>query len=169
MNNTELRHELEEHHDGAWGWSLSCCDGDRTAAEDALQTAYCKVLRSETRFSGRSTFRTWLFGVIRMTCLEQRRRNWFTGIFLEKHRERLVSEPAEEIDLGETDEAMRLRELLTRLPERQREVLHLVFYQELTLQEAAEVMGVSVGSVRQHYDRGKRRLKKEYQNELVAT
>ena len=37
--------------------------------------------------------------------------------------------------------------------------MHLVFYQELSLQDASEVMGVSLGSVRTHYERGKRNLR----------
>jgi RNA polymerase sigma-70 factor (ECF subfamily) len=44
------------------------------------------------------------------------------------------------------------------LPTRQREVLHLVFYAELTLEDTAIALDVSVGSVRTHYHRGKKRL-----------
>jgi RNA polymerase sigma factor (sigma-70 family) len=50
---------------------------------------------------------------------------------------------------------------LLELPTRQREVLQLVFYHELSIAEAAEVMVVSLGSARQHYERGKKRLRQQ--------
>ena len=49
---------------------------------------------------------------------------------------------------------------LETLSARQRDVLHLVFYQELTIAAAAEVLGISVGSARAHYERGKANLRR---------
>jgi RNA polymerase sigma-70 factor (ECF subfamily) len=64
------------------------------------------------------------------------------------------------------------RAALTKLPARQREVLHLAFYEDMSLSEAAGVMGISIGSARQHYERGKKHLREwlsstETEDEIV--
>jgi RNA polymerase sigma-70 factor (ECF subfamily) len=56
------------------------------------------------------------------------------------------------------DEARRLEAALGRLSKRQRAVLELVFYHDCSVAEAAEVMGIPVGTARTHYARGKQRL-----------
>jgi RNA polymerase sigma-70 factor (ECF subfamily) len=60
----------------------------------------------------------------------------------------------------------RLLGVLATLPERQQQVLHLVFYQDLSLREAAEVLGVRVGTARVHYERGKKRLRALLEKEV---
>jgi RNA polymerase sigma factor (sigma-70 family) len=154
--------ELERLHPECFGWALCCCGHDRTEAEDVLQAAYLKVLGGRARYDRRAAFKTWLFGVIRHTAFDWRRRAW-------RRWRRLVpladvdeqtapaAEPEADDDVAET--LVELARALALLPPRQREVLHLVFYQDLSLSEAASVMGVSVGSARQHYERGKARLR----------
>ena len=71
---TELRAELEAHHADAFGWALSCCGWERGLAEEVLQSTYWKILAGKAVFAGRSSFKTWLFAVIRRTTAEERRR-----------------------------------------------------------------------------------------------
>ena len=159
----ELEIQLAQLHEDSFGWALSCCGWDDANAEDVLQTAYLKVISGRARFGGKSTFKTWLFGVIRQTAREHFRR-------ARSHRQRAellgqemaagdraVQHPDDSAERSEVSRA--LLDALADLPPRQREVLHLVFYQDLTVREAAEVMEVSLGTARVHYDRGKKGLK----------
>ncbi len=52
-----------------------------------------------------------------------------------------------------------LARALGRLPLRQRQLLMLVFYHDLSIREAGAALDISLGSARTHYERGKRRLR----------
>jgi RNA polymerase sigma-70 factor (ECF subfamily) len=159
MDSPEILPQLEALHRDAFGWAVSCCAGDWHRGEDVLQVAYTKVLRGTARFAGRSAFKTWWFGVIRLTALEDagRSRRWLA--FLDRWRAEPEAYQSIAPPVEEDEELATLSIALHALPERQREVLHLTFYQRLTLREAAEVMQIHIGSARQHYERGKKRLR----------
>jgi RNA polymerase sigma-70 factor (ECF subfamily) len=72
MTPAETRAEIEKLHPAGFAWSMACCDRNRERAEDVLQASYLKILDGRARFAGRSSFRTFLFGVIRRTAAEER-------------------------------------------------------------------------------------------------
>ena len=154
---------LAELHVASFGWACSCCGWNEADAEDVLQKVYVKVLSGRARYDGRSSFRTWLFGVIRNTAREHARAVRGQELRAERLAQQAGTEVADEERPDERVErrerAERLQEGLAKLPERQREVLQLVFYQDMTIREAATVMQVSIGSARVHYDRGKKKLR----------
>jgi RNA polymerase sigma factor (sigma-70 family) len=162
MDLSDFRDELERLHPASFGWALWCCDHRREEAEDVLQTAYLKVLEGTARFDARSSLRTWFFAVVRRTAWEQRRRRWVRELLLGRwfaQQPALFVEQGEDTVLAGSGESHELRQSLAALPVRQREVLHLVFYQELTIEEAAKVLGISLGTARTHFERGKARLR----------
>jgi RNA polymerase sigma factor (sigma-70 family) len=163
-----LDKQLERHHSDYFAWAVACCHGDRTEAEDVLQTSYLKVLDGQARFAGRSSFKTWLCGVIRRTAAEQRRRRVLRRLWgAHPLNTMALVDPSPHPDavVSRSESAARLAAALETLPQRQREVLHLVFYQDLTIREAAEVLGVSIGTARAHYERGKNRLREHLSRE----
>jgi len=168
MKPSELESQLESLHSESFGWALSCCGHDETEADDVLQTTYLKIVAGKAKYDRRSSFKTWIFGVIRRTAQEVSRRT-------QAERKRMIRLVADELEdpstespdreLARAEAAQRLVGAMKKLSDRQREVLHLVFYQDLTISEAADVMGISLGSARTHYERGKGRLRELIQKD----
>lgn len=156
----DLRGELARLHPQAHAWAVRCCRDHRAEAEDVLHEAYMKVLDGRARFEGRSSFKTWLLGVIRHTAREHVRRGWARVIRLERWwRESGEAHLATATQSSSDDRLAALRRGLSQLSKRQQEVLHLVYYQDLTIHEAADVLAMPVGTARTHYERGKSRLR----------
>ena len=166
MEITELKAELEKLHTASFGWALSCCRQNRSDAEEVLQTVYLKILQGKALYRGESKLQTWLFAVIRKTAISERRKQLLRSLSSIVSPV-ISSNVGLESDFERSEMQRRFQEALAQLPSRQRETLHLVFYQDLSLSEAAEVMNVSVGSARRHYERGKKRLREALDREGV--
>jgi RNA polymerase sigma factor (sigma-70 family) len=161
IDRDELLRQLELLHPDCYGWALSCCDGDRQEAEEVLHSAYATILDGRAQFNGRSNIRTWAFGVIRMTSRAQRRRRFLRWLRWERPLVVDSADPSPDpaAVAERNDEKGKLVDALAKLPVRQRELLHLVFYQDLSISEAADVLAISLGTARTHYERGKQRLR----------
>jgi len=146
--------ELEQLHPASYAWSLSCCRRDRDEAEEVLQDVYVKILEGKARFDGRSSLKTWLFAVIRRTAASRARRRVVRDLLLAKW----VRQEVEVAPVEYSENAAILLEALQKLARRQREVLELVFYHDMTIEDAAAALKVSLGTARVHYERGKKRL-----------
>ena len=159
MDETELRNSLISLHSASFAWAMVCCR-DRELAEEVLQSVYVKVLDGHARHAGRSSFRTWLFAVIRNAARDRcRQRRWsrVTRLEFESLSQLVDSNTGNHRPLP--DELSMIRSAIGKLPKRQQQIAHLVFYEDLTIDGAAEVMGISIGSARQHYARAKDALR----------
>jgi RNA polymerase sigma-70 factor (ECF subfamily) len=163
----DLVEALHRLHPDAFGWALHCCRGNVDRAEDVLQNAYLKLVRPPPLQppADPRVLKTWWFGVLRLTALEEARRARSGTSLMRRLKGWLGGDAQDDPALpalqvaSQREYADRLRACLATLSDRQAEILHLVFYQGLAVSEAAGVMGVSVGSARQHYERGKARLR----------
>jgi RNA polymerase sigma-70 factor (ECF subfamily) len=157
-----LRDELERMHPASFGWALWCCGRRQEEAEEVLQSAYLKVFEGAARFHGDSSLRTWFFAVIRRTAMEQRRRRWLRQQLLERWfiaPPEASATPGPEAAAASSESSRALLQALGALSTRQREVLHLVFYQDMTIEEASRVLNISLGTARTHFARGKQQLR----------
>ena len=172
MENSEPKTELEKLHQASFGWALSCCRHNHAEAEEVLQTVYLKILQGKARYRAECKLQTWLFAVIRKTAISERRKHILRslksiGVPNANSAAHSNSDAQPQLSLERSEMQQRFNEALARLPVRQRETLHLVFYQDLSLSEAAKIMNITVGSARRHYERGKKRLREMLDREGV--
>ncbi|MDF2158854.1 RNA polymerase sigma factor [Algoriphagus sp. CAU 1675] len=150
MKRNELEHILKEYHRDAYLWARQCCGFDEDLAKDVLQICYLKILEGKARLQEIEKSKSWLFSVIRFTAIDELRKNNKNQPLLEEFDRQ---ETYEELD--STD----YQEIISQLPIRQREVILMVFYHQMTLEQCANILEVSIGTARTHYDRGKKKLR----------
>ena len=160
LTRDEIERELEQLHQQSFAWALACCGRNRSDAEDVLQMTYLKILDGSARFEGRSTFQTWVFGIIRRTASSKWRkfanRDRLLRLLFQNQPEASIPGPDTSVEYSAN--TRKLLNALGSLSQRQREVLQLVFYHGMTIEEAAATLGIGVGSARTHYARGKQNL-----------
>jgi RNA polymerase sigma-70 factor (ECF subfamily) len=125
--------------------------GSRVVADDVLQLVFIQAYGGLDRFEGRSTFKSWLFGIARHRCLDQlkqarrRARRWLPW--------RPVHEPAvEPLALDETgadaERRRALDECLAGLPVNTRDLVLLRFRQDLPYQDIETITGLPAATLR---------------------
>ncbi len=150
------RSALEAMHGQVFGWALSRCNYEQTVAEDLVQQAYVELLTGKARFDGASSLKTFVFAVVQNLARNRYRRAASRLRLAGALQAEAGDAVAEAVEPGENSE---IWDAVQRLPQRQRDIIELVFCRDLTVEEASRVMGVSTGTGRVHYDRAKKALR----------
>lgn len=154
LSDSEFKRELAAviPHLRAFGRSLS---GNRDVADDLVQETLLKAWAARNRFQAGTNMRAWTFIILRNHYLSQMRRSRFRGEWDELTADRLLAAPAgqdKHIELGDMQRA------LLQLPQPQREALILVGAGGFAYEEAAEICGVAVGTIKSRVARGRSAL-----------
>jgi RNA polymerase sigma-70 factor, ECF subfamily len=141
---------VRRHRDRLWAVALRTMR-DREEAADALQDALLSAFRNAAGYRGDAAVTTWLHRVVVNACLDRMRR-----------RAVRPSVPLGDTDVptpGDEQSALENRldvaAALARLPEAQRAAIVLVDLQDLSVAEAATVLGVAEGTVKSRCSRGR--------------
>jgi RNA polymerase sigma factor (sigma-70 family) len=154
LSDDEFKAELARviPHLRAFGRSLS---GNRDLADDLVQETLMKAWAARKRFQAGTNMRAWTFIILRNLFLSQMRRARFRGEWDEQSANRLLAAPASQdrhIELADMQRA------LLHLPQPQREALILVGAGGFAYEEAAEICGCAVGTIKSRVARGRAAL-----------
>ncbi len=121
--------------------------GDADQAEDVVQDTLVTVWHDASRFRGQGRVIAWLLGIVHNTALKSlRHRSKQVSLDLAEVISSDAPGPEENLQKNERRDLLRLG--LTHLSREHREVLDLVFFQRLTLEETARVIGCPLGTVK---------------------
>lgn len=151
LSDPEFKDQLAQviPHLRAFGRSLS---GSRDLADDLVQETLLKAWAARKRFQAGTNMRAWTFIILRNLFLSQMRRARFKGEWDEITASKLLAAPASQdrhVELGDMQRA------LLHLPQPQREALILVGAGGFAYEEAAEICGCAVGTIKSRVARGR--------------
>lgn len=136
-------------HLRAFGRSLS---GNRDTADDLVQETLLKAWAARKRFQAGTNMRAWTFIILRNLYLSQMRRARFKGEWDDLVADKILAAPASQDRHVELSDMQRA---LLHLPQPQREALILVGAGGFAYEEAAEICGVAVGTIKSRVARGR--------------
>jgi RNA polymerase sigma-70 factor (ECF subfamily) len=134
---------------------------DGGEAEDVAQETFVRVWRHAAAWQpGRAKFDTWLHTVVLNLCRDRLRRR--RDVSSDAVPETPDPSPDAEAQLIETEQGRAVAAAIARLPERQREAILLVHYQDLSGADAAAVLDISIEALESLLARGRRTLRAQF-------
>ena len=127
---------------------------DEELAKDAVQETFIKAYRNLDQFDRRSSEKTWLNRIAINTCKDVCRSGWF------RHVDRRITPdmlPETEIRPEEKDENLTVA--ILELPVKLRETVLLYYYQNMKIEEIADILGIAVSSASERLKRAKEKLR----------
>jgi RNA polymerase sigma-70 factor (ECF subfamily) len=130
--------------------------GDGHEAEDIVQEAFRSVWTSRRRYEPGLGERAWLASILRRRVIDRWRRRTLPAVLSLEGPLEVSTAGYDPIEDEYTDE---MQAALARLPRELRDTLLLVVVGELTHQEAADELGVPIGTVLSRVARARQRLR----------
>lgn len=150
---------LYERHSDALFHFLRFRLGDNFEAADVMQEAFLEVWRSAARFEGRSSAKTWIFGIGRNKAIDRMRKG--SRMVLGEPDATIPDDsPNPEKVVESASDAARVRACLEKLSDAHRSAMRLAFYEDMPYGEIAEVEGVPVGTIKTRIHHAKQLLRR---------
>ncbi|HEY4786503.1 MAG TPA: sigma-70 family RNA polymerase sigma factor [Bacteroidales bacterium] len=130
-------------------------------ADDVLQNTFVKVWNGLDSFREDAQLYTWLYRIATneaLTFLSQKKRKYFLPLV---DVERQLSNTLETDEYFSGDELQKkLQKAILRLPEKQRVVFNLKYFEEMQYEEMAEILETSVGALKASYHHAVKKIEK---------
>jgi RNA polymerase sigma-70 factor (ECF subfamily) len=150
-----FRRLFERHKDRVYSVALYFFGGDEATAADVTQQVFLKLFTRIRQFQGESEFTTWLYRLTTNACVDEQRRRRRVQQFGEGFE---LSEPgaggAQEESVAKAEVRRSVERAVAALKPKLRVVMLLKYFEEMSYEEIAGVLGLSKGTVASRLNRG---------------
>ena len=136
--------------------------GDTDCAKDIVQMVLLKIYQKLRTLDDHSKFTSWIYSITRNLCLDEIKRKKHDSIDFREFE--IEDSKNYENEVTKNDMANVLKSALQKIPEDQREVIILKTYHELKFIEIAEILDISINTVKSRMYLGLKALKPFVQN-----
>lgn len=145
--------------------------GDAAEAEDAAQETFLRAFQNIRRYDRQRPFSTWILSIAAHYCIDQvrRRRIHYLSYNDVPHLDPPDRSPGPEGNLVLKEEQFRVQKLLAALDPRDRAALVMLYWYDLSYEEIAGVLSMSVSTVKSRLFRAKRELAELWMKSSLQT
>lgn len=134
---------------------------DHESSDDIAQETFVKVWKNLDKFKGESKLYTWIYRIATneaLTHLRKKKRRFFLSIGDVENE--LISTLEADTYYSGDEIQLKLQKAILTLPEKQRLVFNMKYFEELKFREIAEVLEVTVGSLKAQYHHAVKKIEK---------
>lgn len=142
-------------------WQIRRIVLEHEDANDVVQNCFVKVFRSIHNFEGKSKLYTWLYRIATneaITFINKKKKKTTTSIDNEDHN--LSNRLHADAHFDGNQAQIRLQEALMTLPEKQRLVFNMRYFDELSYQDMSNTLGTSVGALKASFHHAVKKIEK---------
>lgn len=145
-------------------WHIRRMVNDHEDADDILQNTFLKVVKNLNSFQQQSALYTWLYRIATNECL-----NFITNKKNKRHETLETSAVfymRSSDDIDEIKVLNRLTEAINLLPDKQKLVFNLRYYDEMSYQDMADITETSIGALKASYHHAVKKIEEHLKSEI---
>jgi RNA polymerase sigma-70 factor (ECF subfamily) len=141
---------------------------DIHTAEDIFQEVFIKVNTNLHSFQGNSSIKTWIIRIAINTCKDYLKSAYSRRIVpMEEFMENSIIAEDNYADIERQETIQSVKEAVMELPDHYKDVIMCVYFQEMSMDQAAQMLELPVGTIKSRLARAKGKLKEIMERRLL--
>jgi RNA polymerase sigma factor (sigma-70 family) len=135
-------------------------------ADDITQNTFVKAFQNIDKFQGKSSLFTWLYRIATnesLNFLEKKKKRFFFP--LDGHHQAMASYLETSPHISGTTVELKLQKSLLKLPEKQRLVFNLKYFEDLSYEEISRITDTSIGALKASYHHAVKKIEQDLTTE----